>query len=84
MQAAVTRDRDTAETPAVYRVLFDRFWEDVAPFNNYSPEAAQALLAREAIAHEQVTSDGYASDPWVAVRAALRERAAGRRITRMA
>lgn len=84
MQAAVTRDHSTAETPTMYRALFDRFWEDVAPLNNYSPEAARALLARESSVHEQMPDNGFDSDPWTAVRAALQERAAGRPITRMA
>jgi hypothetical protein len=82
MQAAVTQDQRIPQTPAVYRMLFNRFWEDVAPLNNYSPEAARALLDREMAAHQQSSHDEFPSDPWVAVRAALRERAAGRRISR--
>jgi len=67
-------------------VLFDRFWDEVAPLNNFSPEAARALLSREAPVHQQVLAYGSPndamSDPWTAVRAALTERAAGRRIAR--
>ncbi len=80
MQATVTRDRLGIETPAQHRALFDRFWEDVAPFNNYSPEAARALLERQA----HLAGQPLASDPWAAVQAALNERAAGRKIIRTA
>ncbi len=86
MQAAVTRELSTADTSAQNRSLFARFWEDVAPFNNFSPEAARALLARETATDERMLSgplhDGFTSDPWAAVRAALKERAAGRIIAR--
>ncbi len=84
MQAAVARDQGTAELPSIDQVLFDRFWEDVAPLNNYSPETAQALLARESPLPDMFPRDRFASDPWTAVRAALRERAAGHRISRTA
>lgn len=84
MQAIVTQDHGTAEHSDTKLRLFDLFWDDVAPLNNYSPEAAQALLAREAALVQNVTPDHFASDPWFAVHAALRERAAGRRIARSA
>jgi hypothetical protein len=84
MQAAVEREHFGAETPARHRALFERFWEDVAPFNNYSPEAARALLAAEIQTQGHVQHDVLASDPWAAVRAALAERAAGRKIIRIA
>lgn len=84
MQAAVAHNQGTAELPMINQVLFDRFWEDVAPLNNFSPEAAQALLARESSLPDAFPRDRSTSDPWTAVRAALRERAAGRRISRTA
>jgi hypothetical protein len=70
--------------------LFDRFWDDVAPFNNFSPAAARALLAHEAAGAAPQALNGAIelndlfADPWFAVRAALRERAAGRPILRSA
>ena len=86
MQAAVTPDQSNLTSSSVYRGLFDRFWDDVAPFNNFSPEAARALLSRETPVHQQfIAYDSGAdaiSDPWIAVRAALSERAAVRKITR--
>jgi hypothetical protein len=83
MQAAATAHQSTFNSSPVYRVLFDRFWDEVAPLNNFSPEAARALLSREAPVQQQVAAFGStADDPWVAVRAALTERAAGRKITR--
>jgi hypothetical protein len=88
MQAAVTSDHGSLNSSPVYRVLFDRFWDEVAPLNNFSPEAARALLSREAPVHQQVIAFGSDADaivdPWTAVRAALTERAAGRRISRSA
>jgi hypothetical protein len=88
MQAAVTPDQSNLTSSSVYRVLFDRFWDEVAPFNNFSPEAARALLSRETPVHQQFVAYGSGaeavSDPWTAVRAALTERAAGRKITRSA
>ncbi len=84
MQAAVTHDYGTAELPAMYRMLFDRFWEDVAPLNNFSPEAAQAILKLEAPMYEQTMHDEFVTDPVAAIHAALRERAAGRQITPLA
>lgn len=84
MQAAVTSNPVNLMSSSVYRVLFDRFWDEVAPLNNFSPEAARALLGREASVQQQVVAFGSATDdPWVAVRAALTERAAGRKITRV-
>lgn len=80
MQATVAHDRFGFETPPQHRVLFDRFWDDVAPFNNYSPEAARALLERQS----HLAGQPLASDPWAAVQAALAERAAGRKILRTA
>ena len=83
MQAAVTTDQSALNSSPVYRVLFNRFWDEVAPLNNFSPEAARALLSREAPVQQQVAAFGSTiDDPWVAVRAALTERAAGRKITR--
>lgn len=82
MQAMVTRDYGAAEHSDTKLTLFDLFWEDVSPLNNYSPEAAQALLARETALSQNISPDHFASDPWFAVHAALRERAAGRRIAR--
>ena len=83
MQAAATTDQSTFNMSPVYRVLFNRFWDEVAPLNNFSPDAARALLSREAPVQQQVVAFGSAvDDPWVAVRAALTERAAGRTITR--
>ncbi len=84
MQAAVAHNQGTAELPQINQILFDRFWEDVAPLNNFSPEAAQTLLARESSLPDSFPRDRFAADPWTAVRAALRERAAGRRIYRSA
>ncbi len=84
MQAAVAHNQGTSELPSINQVLFDRFWEDVAPLNNFSPEAARALLARESSLPDALPRDRFAFDPWSAVRAALRERANGRRITRTA
>ncbi len=80
MQATVTHSRIGFETPDQHRSLIDRFWDDVAPFNNYSPEAARALLERQA----HLSGEPLASDPWAAVQAALTERAAGRKIIRTA
>ena len=86
MQAAVTTDQRNLNSSPVYRVLFDRFWDEVSPLNNFSPEAARALLSREAPVHQQVIAYGSGADamvdPWTAVRAALTERAAGRKISR--
>jgi len=81
MQAAVAREQKSLETPAKRRMLFERFWEDVAPLNNFSPEAARALLARENETLGSAPSDGFATDPRSAVQAALSERAAGRKIS---
>lgn len=80
MQAAVSTEHGNLHSPTNHRLLIDRFWDDVAPFNNYSPEAARALLSREAQIPASM-SDALA-DPFLAVRAALTERAAGRKITR--
>jgi hypothetical protein len=81
MQAVISSESSFQPSPA-RRVHFDRFWEDVAPFNNYSPEAARALLSREA--HIPAALSDALADPFLAVRAALAERAAGRKITRSA
>lgn len=80
MQALVSSEQSNFLSSAARRTLFDRFWDDIAPFNNYSPEAARALLSREV--HIPAAAIDALTDPFLAVRAALAERAAGRTITR--
>ncbi|HEX7102479.1 MAG TPA: hypothetical protein VF201_07535 [Nitrolancea sp.] len=80
MQALISSEQSNFQPSPAHRLLIDRFWDDVAPFNNYSPEAARALLGREA--HVPASIDDALNDPFLAVRAALAERAAGRTITR--
>jgi len=82
MQAAAITEHGNHISSPVYRVLFDRFWDEVAPLNNFSPEAARALLSRET--RIQVSPLDALNDPMIAVQAALSERAAGRLITRSA
>jgi hypothetical protein len=84
VQPALAREAYRAGDSGGQQTLFSRFWEEVAPFNNYSPEAARALLARESRAIRHAPQDETASDPLAAVHAALSERAAGRKITRNA
>jgi hypothetical protein len=80
MQALIAYEQGNVQLTSTNRLLIDRFWDDVAPFNNYSPEAARALLSREA--HIPAAMPDALADPFLAVRAALIERAAGRTITR--
>jgi hypothetical protein len=80
MQALISSEQSNFQSSPAYSLLFDRFWDEVAPFNNYSPEAARALLSREA--HIPAAIADALTDPFLAVRAALTERAAGRKITR--
>lgn len=84
VQPTLARESSKLETPGRFQALFERFWEDVAPLNSYSPETARALLALESRALQHAPHDGFASDPRSAVHAALSERAAGRAITRLA
>jgi hypothetical protein len=83
MQALVQNnetDRPGIEAQQRFARLFDRFWDDVQHLNNYSPEAARALLRLEGDTErgETLDLDGPAfDDPWTAVRVGLRERAAG-------
>jgi hypothetical protein len=78
----ISAEQSNFQPSPVHRLLIDRYWDDIAPFNNYSPEAARALLSREA--HIPASMADVLSDPFLAVRAALTERAAGRKITRSA
>lgn len=72
------------------RQVFERYWDDVAPLNHYTPETARMLLAREEAraGDVRVAVDGLVdlsdafNDPWIAVKLGLRERAAGRLLTR--
>lgn len=87
----IVGSRENAETRRAMDQLFARYWDDVAPLNSYTPETAQALLARESDALEQRLADSgvvelsnAVNDPWLAVKLGLRERAAGRPVTRHA
>ncbi|HET7034376.1 MAG TPA: hypothetical protein VFI42_01730 [Thermomicrobiaceae bacterium] len=77
------RGHERAETRDLLRQVFDRYWDDVAPLNNYTPETARLLLVRESARDDRLLElENDFNDPWVAVRLGLRERAAGRVLSR--
>ncbi|HEU5424346.1 MAG TPA: hypothetical protein VFU72_12445 [Nitrolancea sp.] len=77
------RGHERAETRDLLRQVFDRYWDDVAPLNNYTPETARLLLVREGGRDDRLVELGSdVNDPWLAVRLGLRERAAGRVLSR--
>lgn len=83
------------ESRKQFNRLFDTYWDDVQHLNSYSPEAARALLRLQGTVPASATAvvaladgaddfDNIYHDPWMAVRAGLQERAAGRVISRNA